>query len=60
MITVPSTSLVEQLYSDFISYVNDDFSVENNVARIYGGKDKYPTQSVVISTWQSAVKMPDT
>lgn len=58
LITVPSTSLVEQLFKDFESYVADDFKVSENVAKIYGGKDKYPSEQVVISTWQSAVKLP--
>ncbi len=59
LMTVPSTSLVEQMYSDFESYSTDGWSVEDNVHRIYSGKEKYTEHRVVISTWQSAVKLPD-
>jgi superfamily II DNA or RNA helicase len=58
LMTVPSTSLVEQMYTDFQDYVVDDWSVEDNVHRIYSGKEKYTEHRVVISTWQSAVKLP--
>lgn len=58
LITVPSTSLVEQLYSDFGDYSVDGWSVEENCHLIYSGKDKNTTKPVVITTWQSAVKMP--
>lgn len=44
LITVPSTSLVEQLFTDFEDYVNDGWSVEDNVHRLYGGKEKNPDQ----------------
>ena len=59
LMTVPSTSLVEQMYTDFQDYVADGWSVEDNVHRIYSGKEKYTHHRVVISTWQSAVKLPD-
>ncbi|USV40876.1 DNA helicase [Xanthomonas phage BUDD] len=58
LMTVPSTSLVEQMYSDFKDYVADDWDVEANVHRIYSGKEKYTEHRVVISTWQSAIKLP--
>ena len=57
LITVPSTSLVEQLYSDFESYVADDWCVEENVHRIYSGKEKNVGKRIVISTWQSVYKL---
>ena len=53
LIIVPTTSLVEQLYKDFYEY---GFDVENNVHRIYSGKDKSTDKRVVISTWQSIYK----
>lgn len=58
LIVVPSTSLVEQLYTDFEEYVSDDWDVEENVHRLYGGKEKYLNKRVTISTWQTATKLP--
>ena len=54
LIIVPTTSLVEQLYSDFADYSsNNGFNVEENVHRIYQGKDKHTKKKLTISTWQS-------
>ena len=59
LIIVPTTSLVEQLYSDFCDYASDDsFDVYSNVHRIYQGKDKHTGKKLVISTWQSLYQMP--
>jgi len=58
LITVPSTSLVEQLYSDFTDYVAGNWDVEENVHKIYSGKEKITNKRIVISTWQSARMMP--
>lgn len=55
LITVPSTSLVEQIYSDFEEYVSDDHIVSDHVAKMYSGQEKNPHQKVIISTWQSCV-----
>ena len=56
---VPTTSLVEQLFSDFVDYAaNDEFNVDQNVHRIYEGKSKYSDKKLIISTWQSIYKMP--
>jgi len=55
LIIVPTTSLVEQLYSDFSDY---GFNSQNNVHRIYQGKEKESTLPVIISTWQSLYKLP--
>lgn len=57
LITVPSTSLVEQLKSDFASYVADDWDTEEDVHGLYSGKEKNSGKRVVISTWQTAAKM---
>ena len=59
IIIVPTTSLVEQMYKDFADYSSDDpeFDVEEDVHRIYSGKEKQFEQSVVITTWQSAIKL---
>ena len=56
LIIVPTTSLVEQLFSDFGDY--NDGSMEEHVHRIYQGKDKNTSKPLTISTWQSLYKMP--
>ena len=58
LLIVPTTSLVEQMYSDFADYSQyDEWDVEENCHKIYGGKEKYSIkQRVVISTWQSIYK----
>jgi len=59
LIIVPTTSLVEQLYSDFTDYSSENgFIVSENVHRIYQGKDKDVDMPLTISTWQSLYKMP--
>lgn len=59
LIIVPTTSLVEQLYSDFQDYSSHNgFDVENNVHRIYQGKDKVSDKKLIISTWQSLYNQP--
>ena len=60
IIVVPTTSLVEQMYKDFADYSSNDsdFDVEEDVHRIYSGKEKVFEHSVVITTWQSAIKLP--
>ena len=53
LILVPTTSLVEQMYSDFIDYGwNDDY-----IHRVYAGHDKGSSKPCVISTWQSIYKL---
>lgn len=59
LIIVPTTSLVEQLTSDFKDYAeNDDFDVDEHVHKIYQGKDKHSGKKLIISTWQSLYQMP--
>ena len=59
LIIVPTTSLVEQLYSDFSDYSGaNGFDVESNVHKIYQGKDKNTDKKLTISTWQSLYQMP--
>ena len=59
LIIVPTTSLVEQMYSDFADYSQfDEWEVSDNCHRIYAGKEKYNiSQRVIITTWQSVYKM---
>jgi superfamily II DNA or RNA helicase len=56
LVIVPTTSLVEQLYSDFADYNNDN--MEPHLHRIYQGKEKETNKPLTISTWQSLYKMP--
>ena len=53
LIVVPTTSLVEQMYKDFVDY---GWDVENIAHRIYAGKDMLSDCPVIISTWQSIYK----
>ena len=56
LVIVPTTSLVEQLFSDFGDYNNG--SMEEHIHRIYQGKEKTTDKPLTISTWQSLYKMP--
>ena len=59
LIIVPTTSLVEQLYSDFEDYSSHNgFDVSERCHKIYQGKEKVTDKSLIISTWQSLYKMP--
>ena len=59
LLIVPTTSLVEQMHSDFLQYsqVDDSFG-ENLMHRIYSGKEKDTMAPIVITTWQSIYKLP--
>jgi superfamily II DNA or RNA helicase len=57
LVIVPTTSLVEQLYSDFGDY--NDGSMDEYVHRIYQGKEKHTDKPLTVSTWQSLYQMPD-
>ena len=62
LIIVPTTSLVEQMYTDFEDYgKTDDGWDPNAVQRIYSGAPKKSEMpEVIISTWQSIYKLPGT
>jgi len=53
LLIVPTTSLVEQMYSDFASYGYDS---EEYCHRQYAGKDKHTKKFLTITTWQSIYK----
>ena len=60
LLIVPTTSLVEQMFTDFKDYSTLDENWNNDVEchRIYSGKEKLDIRSrVVITTWQSIYKM---
>ena len=55
LIIVPTTSLVEQMHSDFIEYGGS----EGAMHKIYSGKDKnVQNAACVITTWQSVHRLP--
>lgn len=63
LVIVPTTSLVEQMYSDFKDYSSQDptWNVENECHKIYSGKEKTNVhEKIFISTWQSIYKLPKT
>ena len=55
LIIVPTTSLVEQMYKDFIDY---GWDAESHCHKIYAGYEKLSDKDVTITTWQSIYKMP--
>lgn len=54
LIIVPTTSLVHQMASDFVSYGCD----ERWIHKIFSGTDKETKRPFVITTWQSIFKLP--
>ena len=56
LLVVPTTSLVEQMYSDFQSYGYDS---EQYCHRQYSGKEKHTEKFLTITTWQSIYKNPE-
>ncbi|QIN97324.1 RNA-DNA + DNA-DNA helicase [Synechococcus phage S-H25] len=55
LIVVPTTSLVEQMYKDFEEY---GWMASEYCHKIYAGQEKYTSDQVVITTWQSIYKEP--
>jgi len=60
LIIVPTTSLVQQMYSDFADYSEYDEGFDVKTChRVYAGKEKFVDEErVIISTWQSIYKLP--
>ena len=59
IIIVPTTSLVEQLYTDFEDYSSANrWTVDNHVQKLYSGFTKDITKDVLITTWQSVYLQP--
>ena len=52
LVIVPTTSLVEQMTKDF-----QDYGFKGDIAKIYGG-DKGADAPIVVTTWQSMMRMP--
>ena len=55
LLIVPTTSLVEQMYSDFETY---GWNVKKYCHRLYSGYSNQTDKKVLISTWQSLYKLP--
>jgi superfamily II DNA or RNA helicase len=55
LLIVPTTSLVEQMYTDFESY---GWNVKRYCHRLYSGYSNQTDKKVLISTWQSLYKLP--
>ena len=56
LIIVPNTTLVAQMYDDFCDYSNDGWGPEN-IHKIYAGQEIWTSHDVVVSTYQTAVKL---
>ena len=54
LLVVPTTSLVEQMYKDFVEY---GWDAKNHCHRIYSGREITNTNEVTITTWQSVFRM---
>ena len=55
LIVVPTTSLVEQMYKDFIDY---GWNAKHHCHKVYAGTDPRSDKDVIITTWQSVYKLP--
>lgn len=59
ILIVPTTSLVEQMYSDFEDYSTiNGWNVGNHCQKLYSGFTRDFTKNVMITTWQSVYLQP--
>lgn len=59
LVVVPSTSLVEQMYSDFEDYSSaNGWGVRERCQKLYSGFPKHFESDVMFTTWQSIYKLP--
>jgi superfamily II DNA or RNA helicase len=59
ILIVPTTSLVEQMYTDFEDYSHvNGWPVDKACQKLYSGFTKDFTADVLITTWQSIYKQP--
>ena len=56
LLICPTTSLVEQLYSDIADYY-PDWDIKQDITRIYSGMER-ENKKIAISTWQSLYDKP--
>ena len=57
MLIVPNTSLVEQMFSDFIDYGWTE--INKYVTKLYAGRKPDFSKPILITTWQSIYKQPE-
>jgi len=58
LIVVPTTSLTNQMKSDFADYSSKNgWDAEKNCHLVYAGQDKHTDKPITISTWQSIFRM---
>lgn len=59
IVVVPTTSLVEQMYSDFADYSSENgWDVSEHCQKLYSGFTKEFTSDVLFTTWQSIYLQP--
>ena len=59
LVVVPTTSLVEQLYSDFEDYSSHNkWDTDKHCQKLYSGFSKDFTKEVLFTTWQSIFRQP--
>lgn len=59
LIVVPTTALVHQMVGDFADYSSKNgFDAEGNTHMIMGGYEKHTRKKIVVSTWQSLMRLP--
>lgn len=59
ILIVPTTSLVEQMYADFEDYSsNNGWKVSRHCQKLYSGFSREFESDVLITTWQSIYKQP--
>jgi superfamily II DNA or RNA helicase len=60
LIIVPSVALTEQMKTDFISYVDDGFDIENETACVHGKSKEVGKKRVVIAFYRAVCNKPQT
>lgn len=59
IVIVPSTSLVEQMYSDFEDYSSfNQWPTDHFCQKLYSGFPKQISSDILFTTWQSIYQMP--
>lgn len=56
VLVVPTTTLVEQMVSDFKSY---GWDVDSTCHKVYSGREKISSKPLIVTTWQSLYTQPE-
>jgi superfamily II DNA or RNA helicase len=60
LVVVPTVSLVSQMHSDFVEYSkNNRWKVDSRCHCLFAGRTKDTEKQVMITTWQSIYKLPE-